>query len=253
MSFADYEAIAIAASHEAGRILSQRVGVAAGVESARGRDIKTAADRDAESAIFDILRAKSDFPILSEEAGGNFSSESTSTCWIVDPLDGTLNLSRGIPLCCVSIALWRGLAPLVGVVHDFNRNETFSGTVGEGARLNDSRIRVSGVDSASQGVICAGFPVESSFEDDDLRSYLATVRNWKKVRLIGSAALSLAWVACGRVDAYAERGIKLWDVAAGLALVSAAGGTFDITSPDSSHRADVFASNSVIQASLPAL
>jgi len=240
---ADFLSVAQQAAQAAGHLLAKRKEGRLKIELSQGRDVKTREDRDAEAAILHFLRSRTAFPVLSEEAGGSFDPGSSQPTWIVDPLDGTVNLSRGIPLCSVSVALWRGMQPILGVVYDFMREEMFTGQVGQGASCNNQPIRVSSTQEKSQGIMCTGFPVCGFFEEESLNEFIGKVQAWKKVRLLGSAALSLAWVACGRADAYAEDGIRFWDVAAGLALVLAAGGSFDMTVPDASHRLSVIAGN----------
>jgi myo-inositol-1(or 4)-monophosphatase len=117
---------------------------------------------------------------------------------------------------------------VLGAVFDFHRDEMFSGVVGEGAWCNEEQIFVSDTRIASRAVLTTGFPSFRDFDDDSLLGFVRHVQRFKKVRLLGSAALSLAYVACGRADAYAEDDIMLWDVAAGLALVSAAGGAIEL-------------------------
>ncbi|MEA4855584.1 inositol monophosphatase family protein [Solidesulfovibrio sp.] len=197
------------------------------VDSDAGRDIKLAADRQAEAAILDTLAA-SPHPILAEESGVS-GAATDGPRWIVDPLDGTVNYSRGLDLCCVSIALWDGERPLCGVVHDFTRRELFCGVVGRGAWRNDAPIQVSAAADPARAILGTGFPVNRDFASPALHRFIDRVRSFKKLRLLGSAALSLAWVACGRLDAYCEEDIMLWDVAAGLALVAAAGGRAEAT------------------------
>lgn len=187
------------------------------------RDVKLKADYRSEGIVTRILRKGSPFALLGEEGGWSGPRKDGDPCWIVDPLDGSLNYLRGIPLCCVSVGLWLGERPLLGVVHDFNRGETFSGIVGAGARLNGRPIRAAKPAPKSKSVLCTGFPVGTSFSRSALKDFIESVRDYKKVRLLGSAALSLAYVACGRADAYAERDIKLWDVAAGIPLALASG------------------------------
>lgn len=189
------------------------------------RDVTIEADVLADRAIRESLRSASPFPILSEESRteGPAAGE-PGYHWIVDPVDGSLNFLRGIPLSCVSIALWRGMEPLVGVIRDLGRDETFSGVVGRGAWLNGAPARVSAAIERSRAVLCTGFPVRSDFSSGALVAFVEHAQAYQKVRVLGSAALSLAYVACGRADAYEERGIALWDVAAGIALVRAAGG-----------------------------
>lgn len=194
------------------------------INKSEGKDIKLQSDIDSEKIIFEILKEKTDIDILSEEAGFIQGSSDSSLRWIVDPLDGSLNYSRGIPLSCISIALWDNITPILGVIYDFNRDFLYSGIVGEGAKQNNSPIRVSTIESKSDSIICTGFPVYTHFDDDNLRRFVVGIQEYKKVRLLGSAALSLAFVASGNVEAYKENDIAIWDVAAGIALSKAAGG-----------------------------
>jgi len=197
----------------------------------KNRDVKIFADNKIESFIIDRLLKYSRYSILSEESGiigqRKINDNVIGYRWIVDPLDGTLNFLKGIPICCVSIALWHGPNPLLGVVYDFNRNELFKGIVGGGAWLNNRAIKVGVVSQRSKAIICTGFPVGTNFSTDSIMKFVKTVQIYKKVRIIGSAALSLAYVSCGRVDCYWENDIQIWDVAAGLSLVKAAGGSIN--------------------------
>ena len=196
------------------------------VEQDLPRDVKIKADRELEAVIVKRLLEETPYPVLSEECGYLGGEKISSDYrWIVDPLDGSLNFSRGIPINCISIALWRGLEPKLGVVYDFNHSELFSGVVGEGAWLNGKSIKVSGIGEKSSAVLCTGFPVATDFSKTAILDFVEQIRVYKKIRLFGSAALSLAYVSCGRVDAYMENDIKIWDVAAGIALVKASGGT----------------------------
>lgn len=236
--------LAVEAARAAGQALARLMGQAQGVRDDSGRDIKLEADLAAESAALAVLRDKSPWPILTEERGELAGqAEDSGWRWVLDPLDGTLNFSRGIPLCCVSLALFREGEPRLGVIHDFNRDELFLGVAGQGAWLNGVPIRIGAVTSPAKGVLCTGFPVATDFSAPAVTEFVQGVRAWKKVRLLGSAALSLAWVACGRTDAYFERNIKLWDVGAGLALVLAAGGRVLRRPTDRPNVLDVFASN----------
>jgi len=195
------------------------------VEQDLERDVKIKADRELESIIVKRLLRETQYPVLSEESGylGGMKT-SQGYYWIVDPLDGSLNFSRGIPINCISIALWEKMDPKLGVVYDFNRGELFSGLVGEGAWLNGKPIKVSEISEKSRAVLFTGFPVSTDFSRNSLLDFVQNVKLYKKIRLLGSAALSLAYVASGKGDAYIENDIKLWDVAAGIGLVKAAGG-----------------------------
>ena len=186
------------------------------------RDIKIAADGNSESIILNYLREHSAFSIFSEE-GGLVERKDRSMMWIVDPLDGSLNYSRGIPLCCVSIGLWEENRPVLGVIYDFYRAEFYSGIVGKGAWCNEREIKASDVNRKEKAVLCTGFPVNTDFSAESLMIFIQKIQQFKKMRLLGSAALSLAYVATGRADAYMENDIMLWDVAAGLAIASGSG------------------------------
>lgn len=216
------------AARTAGDLLAKMMPTGTDVLSAERRDIKTQADHDAEAAILALLK-DSGYPVLAEESGAVSNlPEDGSPYWVVDPLDGTLNFSRGLPLCTVSIALMAGRDALVGVIYDFNRDECFAAAKGEGATLNGAPMRVSTRTDPQQAICMTGTPTMSDFSEAGLQPLVARIQRFKKVRLLGSAALMLACVASGRADAYAEDEIMLWDVAAGLCLVQEAGGAVQI-------------------------
>ncbi len=212
------------------------------------RDVKVAADQQAEDVICALLHRSTGLRILAEERGEYPARRVGDDCyWVVDPLDGSLNFSRHIPLNCISIALWKDDRPLLGVVFDFNRGEMFSGIVKRGAWLNGVRIRVSRIDEKSRSVLCTGFPAATTFTDKAIAGFVRGVMEYKKIRLLGSAALSLAYVAAGRVEAYRENDIKLWDVGAGLALVLAAGGAVIMRPSKKKNALRVLATNGKIK------
>ncbi len=213
------------AATEAGRSLLAYVGHWQGVAEQAAHDIKLEADRRAECIILERLKAGSPYPILSEECGETGGTIGQADVhWIVDPLDGTANYSRAAPFTAVSIALWKGPQPLYGVVYDFWRDELFYGGHDHGAFLNERPIGVSNVMDPSQAFLSTGFPAHRDFGEAALTPFLRNIQRFKKIRLYGSTALALAYVAAGRVDAHIEEGIMLWDVAAGMALVEGAGG-----------------------------
>lgn len=190
-----------------------------------GKDIKLKADFESEKIIIEILNSGTDFAILTEESGAmNNTQKDGMYKWIIDPLDGSFNYSKNIPQCCVSIALFKDDKPFIGVVYDFNRGELFKGVVGEGAWLNNKSIHTNKVTDVSKAVLATGFPISLDFSTDSIYDYISKFKSFKKIRMMGSAALSLAYVSCGRFDVYSENNIKIWDVAAGLVLVKAAGG-----------------------------
>lgn len=215
------------------------------INGSKDKDIKLQSDLDSEEIIFSELKKESNFDILSEESGFIKGSSNSSFRWIVDPLDGSLNFSRKIPICCISIALWDNDIPVLGVIYDFNNDKMYRGIVGEGSYCNDIPINVSSVIDKKDSIICTGFPVYSTFESDNLLKFVTKLQTFKKVRLLGSAALSSVMVASGSVEVYNESSIALWDVAAGIAIVEAAGGYVEYNFIDSkNHLLDVWAFNS---------
>ncbi len=219
-------------------------------------DPVTQVDRDAENAIRSAI--SSHFPndaILGEEEGG--ADWRTGRVWIVDPLDGTVNYVHRLPLVAVSVALWDSGKPVVGVIIDVARNDEFVAVVGEGATLNGQAISVSNTALLQDSLVVKGFPYD---RQERAAGYLAVVEEVMKVtqgtRRLGAAALDLAWLACGRFDGYWEHGgrhgIKPWDVAAGMLLVTEAGGAFsDESGSESQLEARAFvASNGKIQEEL---
>jgi len=237
--------IAVTAAKQAGIILRKHFTLNAGVASDKGRDIKTEADKAADAAILKVL-SPTGYSILSEESDNKSLSGLDAHCWIIDPLDGTFNFVRGFPACCVSVALWKNRNPLLGVIYDFANDRLYSGIVGEGAFCNGLSLQVSSINSCAQAVLASGFPTSRDFSDNALLKTIRRIQKFKKIRMIGSAALSLAYVSAGIVDAYHEEDIWLWDVAAGLALVRAAGGDFTISEITSTWQLDVYGSNGII-------
>jgi myo-inositol-1(or 4)-monophosphatase len=208
-------------------------------------DIKLKADVDAENLIKSILSSRSNFPILAEESGKS-KNELEETFWVVDPLDGTANYTKDIPLCCVSIALMNKMEPVIGVIYDFNRNDLYEGSLDGEAKLNGRIIMVSDVSTTKEGILVTGLPNNTDYSDSALLKMVKDFQEWRKVRMIGSAAIASCYVASAKADVYKEFGTYLWDVAAGAAIVNAAGGKADITNYRDNFQVDVHFSNSKI-------
>ena len=222
--------LAETAAREAGRILREDKQQLRQVTFSDQRDVKLAADAAAETLIRQRLAAGSALPVYGEELGGDSGLiDRGELVWVVDPLDGTFNYLRGNPLCAVSIGLMRGEEPLLGVIYDFNQDRLYKGSVAEAFTTNGSTNPIQWAESLSGACLCTGFPVGMSRDADSMARFVALLAPYKKVRMVGTAALALAMVANGQVDAYYETNIRLWDVAAGLALVKAAGGALKIT------------------------
>ena len=204
-----------------------------------GREWKVKADKSLESVIIQNLQKESNYSILSEESG--FHKGEGKEYWIVDPLDGSANFSRGLPIYCISIGLWRDNQPILGAVLDPHNKQLFSGIVGDGAKCNGCEIQVrKGLDvDPLSSVLCTGFPAGLEHTNKDLDNIVSLIGRFGKVRMLGSAALMLCYVASGRCDSYWERQIRLWDIAAGLAIVVSAGGQFKLGEISDDFRVDV--------------
>ena len=194
-------------AYKAGSTLIEKQKFARQVHHSHERDVKIKGDILSETIIVESLQLNSSFPILSEEAGFIGKIDREQYLWIVDPLDGSLNYSHGIPLFCISVALWKGNKPILGVIFDFFRNELFSGIIGEGAWLNETAIKISETKKKKEAILCTRFPINTDFSEEGITKFVKQIQVYKKIRLLGSAALSLAYVACGRVDAYMEDNI----------------------------------------------
>lgn len=205
------------------------------IDTKMRNDLVSQADREAEQAVIQILHEQTpEFGIVAEESGG---TPSTLATWCIDPLDGTTNFLHGIPQYAVSIALIahagtevKGTVltqdtPIIGVVYDPCRNELFSAIYQAGAWLNGEPIQCSKAQNLADSVVATGFPFRDfSFADQYMPTLHAAITRTRGIRRLGAAALDLAWVACGRFDAYWEMGLAPWDVAAGTVIVREAGG-----------------------------
>tara|TARA_A100001234_G_scaffold220806_1_gene234664 strand:+ start:9331 stop:10053 length:723 start_codon:yes stop_codon:yes gene_type:complete len=219
MNYKDYLDIAKKTAIKAGDFLIKNKLNKKVVLAEEGRDIKLELDRETENLIRKELE-KTNIIILGEEFGGEISSKSLR--WVIDPIDGTANYFRGLDQCCVSIALMDQDKSKLGIVYNFNNGEIYSAAEGYGCYLNDSKINVSDIDQKNKASITTGFPASETI--DSQYEFLDELQGWKKIRMFGSAALSCAYIASGKCDYYAEKGVYLWDFAAGICLVEEAGG-----------------------------
>jgi myo-inositol-1(or 4)-monophosphatase len=212
-------------AREAGNLLVQKLGTAK-VTTKGDINLVTEADIAAENLIIDRIRSyHPQHGILAEESGeAVLKGKPSEWKWIIDPLDGTTNYAHGYPCFCVSIALERAGQLEVGVVYDPMRDEMFAAERGRGATLNDRKIRVSTVEQLSGAMLCTGFPYNVRERPDFARDFTNFTMNAQAVRRDGSAALDLAYVACGRFDGFWEDGLSPWDIAAGALLILEARG-----------------------------
>ena len=233
------------ASLQSAKVLINKKKLVNDVISNEGRDIKLQADIESENIIKKYLKDNSDLPILAEESGAN--EDLGSSYWVVDPLDGTSNYSRDFPICCISIALIHENKIILGVINDFNRNIIFEGSTETPAMMNSKLISVSDISDKTKATLATGLPAKGSYKDEAMLALAKEFTQWKKIRMIGSAAMSCAYVASGQFDQYQENGIFLWDIAAGLAIIKAAGGNYHYkTYDDNKFKVDVIANNNCI-------
>jgi len=222
---------AITAAQAAGERLRQAFGHELHVNEASAHDIKLAADVECQALIYKILLDH--FPktrCIGEEGDSNNPGDPKAEIeWIVDPIDGTMNLAHGIPHFCVSIAAREAATQkiLLGVIYDPIRHELFTAQRGSGTYLNGIRQKVSTRAKLSEAVLAVGFAKSQDSIDHCLKLYQLYGNAARKLRAMGSAALDLAYVASGRLDAYIEQGVNLWDIAAGIVLVEEAGGVVE--------------------------
>jgi myo-inositol-1(or 4)-monophosphatase len=187
-------------------------------------NLVTEADHASEKAIMDVIKSKfPDHYILSEEAGEIIQDSNYK--WIIDPIDGTVNFAHGIPLNCVSIGIEHHGEVILGAVYNPHMNEFFIAEKGKGATLNDKPIRVSTETMAIKACLVTGFPYTYiNMPNGPLEIFSRFIRKGVPVRRLGSAAIDLCWVACGRFDGFYEHKLEAWDSAAGFLIVEEAGG-----------------------------
>ena len=245
-----YLAAAENAAQAAGELLLQNFHRPLRVNAAEAHDIKLEIDVQTQQLITDALLKQ--FPqhaLYGEE--GMVGDQSAEHQWVVDPLDGTVNYFYRIPHFCVSIALRFKAEIIVGVIYDPIRDEMWSVQKGEKPTLNGQPFRVSDRADLAEAVISVGLSKTGVTIESGLPLLQQMVHRARKCRLLGSAALDMAYVACGRFDAYIEQGISLWDVAAGWILIESAGGTVDMRPrTDMKDKYSVVASNGVIDLKL---
>ena len=243
--------VMIAAARKAARMIQRDYGEVENLQvSLKGpSDFVSATDRRVEQVLREELeRVRPGYGFLMEESGTTEGADKTHR-WIVDPIDGTTNFIHGIPLFAISIALERDGDLVAGLTYNPISDELFFAEKGSGAFLNDRRIRVAARQNLSQAVVTCGIPHNERGDPEvfarELRAVQAQVAG---IRRTGAAALDLAWVAAGRFDAFWERGLNPWDVAAGMVLIREAGGMVDDIDgkPDVLKTGNILATNTTL-------
>ncbi len=220
--------LATSAALAAGKLLRQHFGSDATVDEASHHDIKLALDKESQELITGILLGACPGDALYGEEGIAGNQES-SRQWIVDPIDGTVNFFYGIPHFCVSIALRVDGEIVVGVIHDPMVGETWTVEKGGPAMLNGVPVQASKRETFDQSILFVGCGKDEEALRTGIERFRRASLRARKMRMMGSAALGMAYIACGRLDAYIESRISLWDIAAGQLLVETAGGKVELT------------------------
>ncbi|BCU77142.1 inositol monophosphatase family protein [Luteolibacter sp. LG18] len=219
--------LAVHAALEAGKLLRSHFGQDAVVDEATHHDIKLALDKQSQELITEILLgSRPDDALYGEE--GLAGNQESSRQWIVDPIDGTVNYYYGIPHFCVSIALRVNGEITVGVIHDPMVGETWTAVKGGPPMLNGRVISSSPRTDLEEAILFVGCGKDGDALTIGLERFKKASLRARKMRMMGSAALGMAYIACGRLDGYIESRISLWDIAAGKLIVEAAGGSVDL-------------------------
>lgn len=258
--------VAVRAAHAAGKLMRQNLDRAKTVKLATSHDIKLELDVQCQALIERMLRAAfPKIPLLGEE--GDSGDVNAAYRWVVDPIDGTVNYAYGIPHAAVSIALQKRVSDdrsaakrhvtrhtshvtLVGVIYDPFMDELWTAIRGGLARCNGRVIHVSKRTKTADAIVTIGFAKSKENLRKSLPYFERLAKRVRKVRIMGSAALALTYVAMGRFDAYVERGISLWDIAAGWVIVECAGGKFRIERAQGRGKFRMVASNGLIHEAL---
>ena len=199
-----------------------------------------------------MQKAHPDYGIVTEESG-IINKKNLENRWIIDPIDGTMNFLNGVPQFAISVAYEKSSEVVSGVIFNPITNEMFCAEKGNGAYLNNSRIRVSKKKNIQNSLLVTGGPKQSSeLKDIIFKEYIKISNKVSNVRKFGSAALDMAYVACGRFDGYWQRELNYWDIAAGIILVKEAGGFVDFFDDNKNYpfKKNILASNSIIHEEL---
>ncbi len=219
-------------------------------------DFVSSADKRTEKVLIEELqKAHPEYGIITEESG-IINKSNIKNRWVIDPIDGTMNFLNGVPQFAISIAYEENNEIMCGVIFNPIMNEMFIAEKGSGAYLNNSRIRVSNKNKIRDALLVTGGPKQSSkIKDKIFSEYINVSKNVSNVRKFGSAALDIAYVACGRFDGYWQRELNYWDVAAGLIILKEAGGFVDFFEQDNNDflKKNILASNSKIHDELRGL
>jgi myo-inositol-1(or 4)-monophosphatase len=261
MKLSQAQAAAVEAAHDVGALMRRQLHASKRADAVTQHDIKLQLDVRSQKLIERTLRsAFPEIALLGEE--GVAGDPNAEYRWVVDPIDGTVNFAYTIPHACVSIALQKrvpvpaprayedGFETLVGVVYDPFCNELWTAIRGGPARLNRRIVRVSQRRNLEEAIVSIGFAKSRENLEATLPYFIELVHQVRKIRIMGAAALALTYVASGRFDAYIERGIRLWDIAAGGLILECAGGDFWREPVDQDYTFRMISSNGLLRKKL---
>ena len=235
------------AALKAGELLKNKKKEINEILNSNPKDTKLKADIESENLIKSIISSESTYPILAEESGKS-SNDLGDVFWVIDPLDGTSNYNRDIPICCVSIGLVIEMKPILGIIYDFNNDHMYSGDKFSNiSKMNDISINVSQKSDKKESILITGLPHNTDYSDSSLNNMIKDMQDWQKIRMIGSAAIAACYIASGKAERYQETGIYLWDIVAGAAIVESAGGSAEILNIRENFQVDVIFSNSKLK------
>ena len=235
------------AALKAGKLLKNKKKEINEILNSNPKDTKLKADIESENLIKSIISSESTYPILAEESGKS-SNDLGDVFWVIDPLDGTSNYNRDIPICCVSIGLVIEMKPILGIIYDFNNDHMYSGDKFSNiSKMNNISINVSQKSDKKESILITGLPHNTDYSDSSLNNMIKDMQDWQKIRMIGSAAIAACYIASGKAERYQETGIYLWDIVAGAAIVESAGGSAEILNKRENFQVDVIFSNSKVK------
>jgi myo-inositol-1(or 4)-monophosphatase len=245
---------AVTAARASGELMRKHLTRPKNVNSSTQHDIKLELDVRSQKMIERTLRKDfPEIPILGEE--GILGDPDEEYRWVVDPIDGTVNFAYGIPHCCVCIALQKrrtgrtkkgdlyGAETLIGITYDPFLDELWTAIKDQPTRCNVKKVQVSDRRKLNEAIITMGFSQKAKTISDAMPTFTTLIPKVRKVRMFGSAGLSMAWIAAGRIDAYLEAGVRIWDVAAGSLLIRQAGGEFWHRNGEGEYAVEMIASN----------
>jgi myo-inositol-1(or 4)-monophosphatase len=252
---------AVIAARASGELMRKNLDLPKSINSATQYDIKLELDVRSQKLIEKTLRKDfPEIPILGEE--GILGDPDAEYRWVVDPIDGTVNFAYGIPHCCVCIALQHrrkgrakkgdlyGAETLIGITYDPFLDELWTAIKDQPTRCNGKKVQVSDRRKLNEAIITMGFSKKANTISDAMPTFTNLIPKVRKVRMFGSAGLSMAWIAAGRIDAYIEAGVRIWDVAAGSLLIRQAGGEFWHRNVDGDYAVEMISSNGRLRRTL---